>query len=110
MNKTTALLVIGTLMLSLAGTATAHKTAYSPDGKIKIVWGFLNEPAVTFTKTGLDLILTDNATGAPIDGVTANTLKVEMHHGDDEMELEDFGPQFGTHGRYTGVITLTQPG
>lgn len=97
------------LALVAVPTAAAHKTAYTSDGKVKIVWGFLNEPAVTMTKTGLDLILTDNATGAPITGAET-TLQAELHIGDEEKELTGFKPQFGKPGAYTDVITLTQPG
>ena len=97
------------LALALAPTAAAHKTAYTPDGKFKIVWGFLNEPAVTMDKTGLDLILTDNATGAPILGAH-ETVEVRLKHGEEEIHLKDLGARFGSPGAYTQVITLTKPG
>lgn len=97
------------LMFAFAPAASAHKTAYTPDGKIKIVWGFLNEPAVTWTKTGLDLRISDNVTGAPILGA-ADTMEVHFRIGDEEMHFEDLAAQFGTPGAYTQVVTLTQPG
>ena len=34
-------------VLLVAPVAAAHATAYTPDNKIKIVYGFTNEPAVT---------------------------------------------------------------
>jgi hypothetical protein len=105
----TAALALGVLALVLAPTAAAHKTTFSSDGKIKIVWGFLNEPAVTYTKTGLDLALTDNATGAPITGA-AETLEAHLKWGEQEHEFEDLRAQVGKPGSYTDVITLTQPG
>jgi hypothetical protein len=95
--------------IAAAPTASAHKTTYSADGKIKIVWGFLNEPAVTWTKTGLDLILSDNATGAPITGA-ADTLEAHLIHGDDELHFENLRAQHGKAGSYTDVVTLTKPG
>jgi hypothetical protein len=101
---------LAVLLLALAApTVAAHKTTYSADGKVKIVWGFLNEPALTMTKTGLDLILTDNATGAPIEGVE-KTLNASLVYGSDVHEFEDFAPQHGQKGRYTDKITLTRPG
>lgn len=103
------LLALGLLLTAAAGTAAAHKTTYSADGKVKIVWGFLNEPAVTWTKTGLDLILSDNATGAPLEGVE-KTLKASLVLGDQVHAFEDFGAQHGQKGRYTDVVTLTRPG
>lgn len=103
------LLALGLLLTAAAGTAAAHKTTYSADGKVKIVWGFLNEPAVTWTKTGLDLILSDNATGAPLEGAD-KTLDASLVLGDQVHPFEDFAPQHGQKGRYTDVITLTRPG
>lgn len=100
----TAMLVVG-----FVPTAAAHKTTYTEDGKIKIVWGFLNEPAVTWTKTGLDLILSDNATGAPISGAS-ETLEAHLIWGDDELHFEHLRAQHGKPGGYTDVVTLTQPG
>jgi hypothetical protein len=111
MRPTTfAVLAVLTLALAVAGPAAAHKTAYSKDGKIKIVWGFLNEPAVTMTKNGLDLRIQDNATGYAIPDLQSS-LKVEMHYGEDvEMEFKDLSGQFGKPGYYTGTITPTKPG
>ncbi|MFA5860083.1 MAG: hypothetical protein WDA16_00165 [Candidatus Thermoplasmatota archaeon] len=113
MKLRTPLLILVTLALALSvcGSAAAHKAGYSPDGKIKIVWGFLNEPAVTMTILGLDITISDNATGALIDGVTQNTVQAAMHYGEGtEWEFKDFGPVSGQHGHYTAMITLTQPG
>lgn len=103
---TTALVA---LLLAAAPLASAHKTAYTDDGRVKVTWGFLNEPAVTHTKTGLDLSLTDNETGAPLEGVE-ETLTASLRWGDQVHEFEDLRAQHGQKGRYTGVITLTQPG
>lgn len=97
------------LSLALAPIASAHKTTYTEDGKVKVLWGFLNEPAVTMDKTGIDLVLTDNATGAAILGAD-ETLEVRLRHGAEEIRLDDLGARFGAPGAYTQVITLTKPG
>jgi hypothetical protein len=97
------------LVLSVAGPAAAHATAYSPDGKWKFVFGFTNEPAVTMTKNGLDLQIIDNATGFKIPDLQTS-LKAEMHKGDVERELKDFAGQFNKSGYYTAAITPTEPG
>lgn len=106
----TSLIALAALLvlMAAAGTAAAHKTAYTPDGKIKIVWGFLNEPAVTMTKTGLDLRLSSNETGAPIAGAE-KTLNASLVYGD---QVHDFAlsASHGTAGAYTDKITLTRPG
>lgn len=106
----TTLVALGLLLTAAAGTASAHKTAYTPDNKVKITWGFLNEPAVTWTKTGLDLILRDNATGAPIEGAD-KTLNASLVLGDAAHAFE-LSPQHGADkkGSYTDVVTLTRPG
>jgi hypothetical protein len=111
MNLKPLFAILATLALALAasGAASAHRTSYSQDNKWKFVFGFLNEPAVTFTKNGLDLQIIDNATGYKIPNI--DTVTAELHYGEDhEMEFEDFGGQFGKPGYYTGVVTPTLPG
>lgn len=108
MTKTLLALLLALGVSLAAPTALAHKTAYTPDGGIKIVWGFLNEPATTFSKTGLDLILTDNATGAPIAGAET-TLRATLRLADQQHAFE-LRAQHGQQGRYTDVVTLTRPG
>lgn len=113
MNVRTALFALVSLALLLVaatGTASAHKTAYSSDGKVRIVWGFLGEPAVTYTKTGLDLQLRDNETGAPIEGAD-KTLTASLVLGNLSHPFA-LSPQHGADkkGYYTDVVTLTRPG
>lgn len=110
-RKFSALLFVAFVaaLLVLSPTAAAHKTAYTADGKYKVVWGFLNEPAITWQKTGIDLRITDNATGAGVAGLQ-DAIEVHLKKGDHEMHLEDLAGQFGTVGAYTQVVTLTQPG
>lgn len=109
MRKLFAFALVATLALAIVPTAAAHKTVYTTDGKIKIAWGFLNEPAVTWTKSGLDLVLADNATGAPITGA-ADTIEVHLKYGDKELHLDDLAGRFGAPGAYTQAVTLTKPG
>ncbi|HUR69204.1 MAG TPA: hypothetical protein VM370_08155 [Candidatus Thermoplasmatota archaeon] len=110
MNPKTVLAFVALVAIAFAcaPTAAAHKTAYSPDGKLKIVWGFLNEPAVTDTKNGLDLRIQDNATGYAIPDLQSH-LHAEMHYGDQETEM-DLEGQFGKPGYYTAVLTPTKAG
>jgi MYXO-CTERM domain-containing protein len=107
MRKSLILLALAALLLA-APLASAHKTVYTSDDKFKLTFGFLNEPAVTWTKTGIDLIITDNVTGGPVDGAD-KTLNASLVYGDQSRDLA-LKPQFGTHGRYTDVITMTRPG
>lgn len=107
MRSQVAILALAALLLA-APLASAHATAYSSDGQFKVTWGFLNEPAVTWTKTGLDLIITDNSTGGPVDGAE-KTLNATLLYNDQSHPFS-LSPQFGAHGRYTDVITMTRPG
>jgi hypothetical protein len=103
-----------------AGTGAAHATAYSPDGKIRFTYGHLDEPVYTFQKTGLDLILRDNATGASLPGYEYPSgggpakLTVKYRYGGPggpELNItEEFRGQHGNPGRYTYPIMFTQPG
>lgn len=95
-------------LLLLAPLASAHASQYTADGKFKVTFGFLNEPAVTWTKTGLDLIITDNATGGPVDGAD-KTLNATLEYTGFSHGFK-LAPQFGAHGRYTDTITMTRPG
>lgn len=106
-----ALVSLALLLVAASGTASAHKTAYSADGKVRIVWGFLNEPAVTYTKTGIDLQLRDNATGAPIEGAD-KTVNASLVLGDQAHAFDGLAPQHGADkkGYYTDIVTLTRPG
>ena len=106
-----ALASLALLLVAATGTAAAHKTAYSADGKVRVVWGFLNEPAVTYTKTGLDLQLRDNATGAPLEGAE-KTLNASLVYGDQTHPFTGLAAQHGAdkRGSYTDVVTLTRPG
>lgn len=103
------LLALATLVLLATPLASAHATAYSADGKWKFVYGFLNEPAATYTKNGLDLRIADNATGALLPGLEKN-LTASLMYTDQTFTFTDFKGQFGKDGSYTGSITPTKPG
>lgn len=119
-------LTVGILTLAsiLVGSAAAHATHYSPDGKIKFVYGHLNEPAYTFVKTGLDLSIIDNATGKGISGFDTDARSTEdpaapkltvlyrygAEGGPTKDISNDFRAQHGQVGKYTHPITFTRPG
>lgn len=113
MNTLSRIALFGALatlvLVAVAASASAHATAYSADGKIKVTWGWTNEPATTMTKNGLDLILRDNATGAGLSGMGNANLTVEIIYGDEVMTLERIKPQHGreAEGRYTGPHPIT---
>ena len=116
---TLGLLTIASLMM---GSVAAHATHYSPDGKIKFVYGHLNEPAYTFVKTGLDLSIIDNATGVGISGFGTDAREgdatpkifVSYRYGGEGGPMknisDDFRAQHGQVGKYTHPITFTRAG
>lgn len=99
----TLFLGLAVLALAFAPTASAHKTDYAADGTIKVVWGLLHEPAVTWRVTGLDLRLTDNASG---EGIALDKLDLEasLTYGDQTLPL-DLSQR---HGQPDGHLT-SQP-
>jgi hypothetical protein len=124
-NRTVALTAFLFLMGTViaAGTASAHATAYTPDGKVKFVYGNLGEPVYTFQKTGLDLGIYDNRTGASITGLEAVVghgdhvtpkLTIGWRYGAQGGPALDFSKdltaQFGKPGWYTYPVMYTKPG
>lgn len=105
-----ALTLVAALALTTAAPlASAHASKTSDDGKIKVTWGWTDEPATTEAKNGLDLILryADNNTG--VMGAHNSDLKVEIHYGSDVLKLDAIKPQHGkeAEGRYTGPHPIT---
>lgn len=115
-----ALAALALVAIVAAPTAAAHASKTTDDGKLKFVWGWLDEPAYTGTKTKLDLSVRDAATDARITGLTAaNFTEAEIHYGDEEYPLGNVsaysGAKSGTFagpGNYTAAnsIYLTKPG
>lgn len=116
----TALAALTFLALALAPTAAAHASKTSDDGKVRVTWGFLDEPAYTGSKLRIDLIIRDAATGAGIGGLTgADITELSLRYGEEEYDLGDVtayrsvkGSAFGGDGNYTGehAVWLTHPG
>lgn len=103
----------------LAGPAAAHQTWYSPDNKVKFVYGNLNEPVYTFQKTGLDVGFFDNATSGPIPNLAAAEgqtpgavgFRIWLVYSGQELELtQGLRAQFGKPGWVTYPYMLTRPG
>lgn len=89
MNKTMmTLATIALLCLAAAPTASAHASKNSADGKIRVTWGFLEEPAYTGQKLRVDLIIRDNATMAGIGGLNSTHItELSLHLGEEEYDL-----------------------
>lgn len=109
-----------TLLLAAAGSASAHASANSADGKVRVTWGLAEEPGFTHDKNRLDLIIRDAGTREGIGGLTdADVTKLALRYGEEEYDLGDItanrgpkGSAFAGDGNYTSehFVYLTRPG
>jgi hypothetical protein len=91
-------LIVTALFAFVPAIALAHEQRDVADGKYSMEVGFLDEPAFTSVKNGLDLRVSattgDSATpssneeaeGTPVEGLE-KTLKAEVIYGDQKMDL-----------------------
>ena len=103
-------LMVATLMALAPALASAHEHRDVAGGKYTMIVGFLDEPAFTTVKNGLDLRVSattagtptptsdDEAAGTPVEGLE-KTLKAEVIYGDQKMDLT-LEPAFGAAGAY----------
>lgn len=109
-----AVLLVAAFALTLAPTASAHTTVDTDDGRFFITAGNQNEPILTYTKTGLDLIVRENVSGERGDEVPDlhRTLEVTLIAPNGDQMTMDLKTQFREVGRYEFVepYVLTQPG
>jgi hypothetical protein len=91
-------LMVATLLALAPALASAHEHRDVGDGKYSMEVGFLDEPAFTTVKNGLDLRVSattggtptptsdEEAEGTPVVGLE-KTLKAEVIYGDQKMDL-----------------------
>ncbi|MEA3191431.1 MAG: hypothetical protein QOD77_2013 [Thermoplasmata archaeon] len=109
---TRALLLLATALLVLAPVASAHTTVTSADGKVRMVVGLLNEPVVTYSKTGLDVCFTNNtAAREPLTVNPGDLTATLVSPGGKTLQLP-LRTQFGRAGCYQfeEPFILTEPG
>jgi hypothetical protein len=112
MQRFSRLLMAGFMVAAIAALlptlASAHERRDVADGKYTLVVGFLDEPAFTTVKNGLDLRVSaapegtpaegEEAEGAPVEGLEA-TLKAEVIYSDQKRDLP-LEPAFRDPGAY----------
>jgi hypothetical protein len=98
----------------LPAVASAHEHRDVDGGKYSFVVGFLDEPAITGFKNGLDLRVSANtgatpatgsdedAGGTPVEGLES-TLQAEIIYGDQRMALT-LEPRWQTPGAYNAYV------
>lgn len=106
------LLMLALAALLLLPAASAHNTYYSPDNKYRVVVGQLNEPVITYSKTGLDVCFTTNTTAR--DPITFDTggITATLVAPDGKVLTQPLKGQFGRAGCYQfqDAYVLTKPG
>ena len=100
-------LLLAALLLPLT-TSLALAHGHTEAGDYEIVIGFHNEPAYAGEPNGLDLFVTNKATGEKINDL-ADTLKAEIIFGSSKKELE-VRAQWGQDGAYTADVLPTAAG
>lgn len=103
-------LMVATVFALAPAMASAHEHRDVAGGKYSMVVGFLDEPAFTTVKNGLDLRVSattggtptptsdEEVEGTPVEGLE-KTLKAEVIYGDQKMDLT-LEPAFGAPGAY----------
>ncbi|GIW12387.1 MAG: hypothetical protein KatS3mg061_3444 [Dehalococcoidia bacterium] len=94
------------VLLSSTGAALAHERRNV--GPYTFVVGFINEPAFSDMLNGVDLRITQTATGEPVTGAE-QTLKVTVMQGSDSRELS-LRARFNQPGAYVADFVPTRPG
>ena len=95
------------LALAIPGLASAHERR--DVGKLQFVVGFISEPAILGEPNGIDLRVTDKASGQPVEGAE-KTLKVMIQYGGGQPRELPLRARFGMKGAYTADLIPTRAG
>lgn len=103
-------LLVAMISLSSAPLALAHESQMVANERFRVSVGLLKEPILTQERNGLDLIVRPAGQPDPIPGLEDN-LNAEIIAPDGDRRLElPIRPQYGSPGRYTFDVMLTEPG
>lgn len=104
------LLFVAVVSLGNAPLALAHESQMVANERFRVSVGLLNEPILTQERNGLDLIVRRAGQPDPIPGLEEN-LNAEIIAPDGDRRREvPIRPQYGSPGRYTFDVLLTEPG
>lgn len=110
MRVTFVILLAATALLPLAA---AHTSVFTDDGRYRVVVGQLNEPVVTYAKTGLDVCFQANTTArTPLAAINAGDFSGTLISPGGERLTQDLRSQFGRPGcfQFQTPYVLTEPG
>ncbi len=95
------------LLMLVPGSALAHERR--DVGKLQFVVGFIGEPAILGEPNGIDLRITDKASGQPVEGAEKN-LKATIQYGGGAPKELPLKARFGMNGAYTADLIPTRAG
>src|SRR5438874_3931568 len=109
MRQTVLRALAAALLLALAvpGPASAHERR--DVGKLQFVVGWIGEPALLGEPNGIDLRISDKASGNPIEGAE-KSLKATIAFGGGQPKEFPIRARFGQKGAYTADIIPTKAG
>src|SRR5689334_12267228 len=93
-----ALVAALVLVAIVPGLASAHERR--DVGKLQFVVGFIGEPSIIGEPNGIDLRITDKASGQPVEGAE-KTLKATIQFGGGAPKEFPLKARFGMKGAYT---------
>ena len=95
------------LFVLVPGPALAHERR--DVGKLQLVVGWLTEPAIIGEPNGIDLRITDKASGQPVEGAD-KTLEATVAFGGGQPKELPLRARFGMKGAYPADIIPTRAG
>ena len=95
------------LLVLIPGSALAHERR--DVGKLQFVVGWIGEPALVGEPNGIDLRISDKASGNPVEGAE-KTLKATVAFGGGAPKEFPIKARFGMKGAYTADIIPTRGG
>ena len=101
------LLAVLLLTFLIPSTALAHERR--DVGKLQFVVGWMGEPSLLGEPNGIDLRISDKASGNPVEGAE-KTLKATVAFGGGQPKEFPLKARFGQKGAYTADIIPTKAG
>ena len=103
------LIALGVLLVTLLLPTTAFAHERRDVGKLQFVVGWINEPTFLGEPNGIDLRITDKASGNPVEGAE-KTLKATIAYGGGAPKEFPVRARFGMKGAYTADVIPTKVG
>ena len=106
-------ILAGSIALTTLGMTSwvfAHDSKMVATERFRVSVGLLKEPILTDERNGLDLVIRPANEREPIAGLEENLHAEIIAPGGERRQELPIRPQYGSPGRYTFDVLLTQPG